>query len=303
MKTFSIQGPRRGSRSLPWFSLALVAAAVAAFVFAGPAPGAWVFDRLAIEQGEWWRLVTGHWVHSDRGHAAWNIAALGLFGILFEAQLRWRLPLVLLVSAFAVDAWLWWGDPALRYYCGLSGILNGLLILGLAELWRGTRHPLVLLTAAGAALKIIVEIQGGQALLTRTDWPSVPEVHAAGFICGLVAACILQIRFAPSAVPFLMRIQGVAYLVQSLEKAGTYRIAPVVAPQQGRRMRRTQVFRVLPALYQLDRPFPKVAGGALPLLQRLCQRGMKTQGIPQPNLSHQAGQAKIHQGIVGVDGH
>ena len=198
MKTVSSPGARHGSRSLPWRSILLIAAAIAAYGFAGPAPGAWVFDRLAIEQGEWWRLITGHWVHSGPEHAAWNIAALGLFAILFETRLRWGLPLVLLASTFAVDAWLWWGDPALRYYCGLSGILNGLLVLGLWAHWRESRHPLVLLTAVGAALKIIVEIQGGQALLTRTAWPSVPEVHAAGFICGLVTAWVLQIRIKAS---------------------------------------------------------------------------------------------------------
>ena len=82
--------------------------------------------------------------------------------------------------------WLWWGEPALDYYCGLSGILNGLLITGLLYLWRDLQHPLILLTAAGAALKIIVEINVGQALFTQTAWPSVPTVHAAGFLSGLI---------------------------------------------------------------------------------------------------------------------
>jgi hypothetical protein len=84
VKTVSSQGARHCSRSLPWRSILLIAAAVTAYGFAGPAPGDWVFDRLAIEQGEWWRLITGHWVHSGPEHAAWNIAALGLF-----AACRW----------------------------------------------------------------------------------------------------------------------------------------------------------------------------------------------------------------------
>ena len=170
----------------PWRSLLLGALAVAAYLVLGAAPEAWVFDRVAIAQGEWWRLVTGHWVHSDLAHAAWDIIALLLFGALFEARLKWRLPLVLLVATVGVDMWLWWGEPALDHYCGLSGILNGLLIAGLLYLWRDLRHPLILLTAAGAALKIIVEINVGQALFTQTAWPSVPTVHAAGFVSGLV---------------------------------------------------------------------------------------------------------------------
>jgi rhomboid family GlyGly-CTERM serine protease len=175
-----------GGIVLPWRSFLLGSGAVAAYLILGAAPEAWVFDRVAIAQGEWWRLVTGHWVHSDLTHAVWDITALLLLGALFEARLQWRLPLALLVATVGVDVWLWWGDPALRYYCGLSGILNGLLIVGLLHLWRDLRHPLILLTAVAAALKIIVEIHVGQALLTRTAWPSVPTVHAAGFLCGLV---------------------------------------------------------------------------------------------------------------------
>jgi rhomboid family GlyGly-CTERM serine protease len=181
-------GERHGGITLPWRTLFLGAGAIAAYLILGAAPEAWVFDRAAIVQGEWWRLITGHWVHSDLVHASWDIAALLLLGTLFEARLQWRLPLALLVATVGVDAWLWWGDPALQYYCGLSGILNSLLIVGLLQLWRDLRHPLIMFTGAGAVVKIIVEINAGQALLTQTAWPSVPMVHAVGFLCGLVLA-------------------------------------------------------------------------------------------------------------------
>ena len=179
-----------GSALLPWRSLLLAAAAVAAYLVYGAAPTEWVFDRSAIGQGQWWRLITAHWVHGDLAHASWDIAALLLFGVVFEERLRWRLPLVLLVASLGVDAWLWWGLPALHYYCGLSGILNGLLALGLLGLWREARHPLILLTALAAVLKIFVEMQLGQALLTSTVWPSVPTAHAVGFLCGLALASV-----------------------------------------------------------------------------------------------------------------
>jgi len=179
---------RHGGIALPWRSFLLGAVALAAYLVLGPAPEAWVYDRAAIAGGEWWRLFTGHWVHSDLAHAGWDISALLLLGGLFEARLKWRLPLALLAASMGVDAWLWWGDPWLNYYCGLSGILNGLLVLGLVFLWRDMRHPLVLFTAAGAALKIIVELHTGQALLTQTAWPSVPAVHAVGYVCGLLLA-------------------------------------------------------------------------------------------------------------------
>jgi len=182
---FQAEG-RHGGIMLPWRSILLSAGAVLAYLVLGAAPEAWVFDRAAIAQGEWWRLITGHWVHSGLAHAGWDITALLLLGILFEARLQWRLPVALLIGTVGVDAWLWWGDHTLYYYCGLSGILNSLLIVGLLQLWCDFRHPLVALTGVGAAVKILVEINSGQALLTQTAWPSVPTVHAAGFLCGLV---------------------------------------------------------------------------------------------------------------------
>jgi len=186
-------GTCHGRVNLPWRSLLLTAVAVIAYLALGAAPGDWVFDRTAIAQGEWWRLITGHWVHSDLTHASWDIAALLLLGVLFEARLKWHLLWVLLLSGLGIDVWLWWGDPALHYYCGLSGVLNGLLVVGLLSLWRDTKHPVALLTAAGAVLKIAVEINVGQAVLVQTVWPSTPAVHAVGFLSGLVFAAWLWI--------------------------------------------------------------------------------------------------------------
>jgi len=186
--THSISWVGRGSWALPWLSLGLAAAAVTAYLIFGPAPAKWVFDREAIAAGEWWRLLTGYWVHSDARHAGWDIAALVILGFVFEPRLTWRLPLLLLLASLGVDAWLWWGLPTLGYYCGLSAVLNSLLVFGLVQMWRESRHPLVLLTALAAALKIVVEINTGQSLVTQTVWPSVPTTHAAGFLCGLLLA-------------------------------------------------------------------------------------------------------------------
>jgi rhomboid family GlyGly-CTERM serine protease len=193
MGTASQSDGHHGGVTLPWRSILLGAGAVVAYLVLGAAPKVWVFDRVAIAQGEWWRLVSGHWVHSDLAHAGWDIAALLLLGSLFEVRLQWRLPLALLVGTVGVDAWLWWGDSTLRYYCGLSGILNSLLIVGLLQLWRDWKQPLILLTGVGAIVKILVEINAGQALLTQTAWPSVPTVHAAGFLCGMILGWVFWV--------------------------------------------------------------------------------------------------------------
>jgi rhomboid family GlyGly-CTERM serine protease len=177
-----------GGMMPPWRALLLTALALYGYLVLGAMPEAWVFDRAAIGRGEVWRLFTGHWVHSDFEHAFWDIGALGVLAGLMERRLQWQLPLALLIGTLSVDAWIWWCSSTLQYYCGLSGITNSLLAVGLVKLWRDLRHPLVWITGLGAVAKILLEVGADQGLLTETTWPSVPEVHAVGFLTGLALA-------------------------------------------------------------------------------------------------------------------
>ena len=188
----------QGARRVPGITAGLVALSVALYAIAGPAPELLVYDRHSIAAGELWRLVTGHWVHCDAGHALWNIAALALLGVLFERRLGWRMVAALAVGTIAVDAWLWWAMPQLARYCGLSGILNALLAAGLVQAWRETRDPLLPLVGAGALIKIAVEAAAGAAVFTHTAWPPVPAVHAIGLLAGtlLIGVWISQVSAA-----------------------------------------------------------------------------------------------------------
>ncbi len=191
MKPAEAAAKGHGSQALPWRTLLLTGLALGLFLSFGAAPEAWVYDRAAIAQGEWWRLISGHWVHSDLEHAVWDIAALLVLGWLFEPRLKGGLFGVLALASLGIDLWLWRVEPSLVYYCGLSGILNGLLALGLVRWWQQEPHPLIWMTGLGAVLKIAWEMAAGEALLTATAWPSVPEVHAVGFVCGLLMAVLL----------------------------------------------------------------------------------------------------------------
>ena len=189
----------QGGLQPPWFTLLLAGAAVLIYAIAGPAPAELVFDRAALARGEVWRLLTAHLVHSDRAHLAWNLAALVPLGALLElrAGVRgWRFPGVLALGFAAVDAWLWWLEPDLALYCGLSGILNSLFAALAVTLWRETRHPAFLLALAGNLVKIAVEAANGAALLPTTIWASVPGAHLAGLAAGLAFALSLT-RPAP----------------------------------------------------------------------------------------------------------
>lgn len=112
------------------------------------------YDRQGIQAGQFWRLATGHLAHLGVSHGLMNLLALavlaGLFGDLLTAR-SWLLGSV--VCAVAIDIGLWWLEPQVRWYVGLSGVLHGLIVLGAIAMWlNDERLGLGLLIAVLAKL-------------------------------------------------------------------------------------------------------------------------------------------------------
>lgn len=185
--------PTRGVQGLPWVTILSVLLTGGLWLALGPAPEPLVFDRAAIAGGEVWRLITGHLVHCDGRHALWDIGALALIGWLLENQGRGRMALAVGAGILAVDATLWWGMPELERYCGLSGMLNALFVVALADLWWLYRHPIFPLTGLLLGLKLLVEMKTGQTVLVDTLWPGVPPAHVAGCLGGLMVLILARL--------------------------------------------------------------------------------------------------------------
>jgi rhomboid family GlyGly-CTERM serine protease len=186
-----------GGLRLPWFTLSVTAFLLLLYGFAGPAPESLIYDRMAITSGEFWRLLTGHLVHTDNNHLTWNVLAFLILGAVLERE--FRLPahfhlIVLGLGALTIDAWLWWGMPEITRYCGISAVLNTQLGVAAILLWVTTKSPLAILVGLGASVKIAVEITLQTSLFTDTLWPSVPEAHLAGLIVGLLSIRIIKAR-------------------------------------------------------------------------------------------------------------
>jgi rhomboid family GlyGly-CTERM serine protease len=175
----------RGGHQLPWLTVLAVTVASGLWLSLEPVPEALIFDRSAIAGGEWWRLLSGHWVHSDGRHALWDIAALALVGGLVESSGRSRLALAAVVGSLSVAAAIWWQLPELERYCGLSGMLNSLFVIALGDLWQRGRQPVVLAAAVLLGAKLLAELAAGQSVLIDPLWPGVPLAHLAGLLGGL----------------------------------------------------------------------------------------------------------------------
>lgn len=147
------------------------------------------FDRLLIDQGDYWLLMTGHLVHLNWMHWALNMAGLVIVAVFFSLYgnvLDWLF--VLLFSAIVIGLGLYWFHPELIWYVGLSGVLHGLFIYGAIREIRYypfSGYVLVLLFAGklfweymNGALPGSEEMTGGRVLV---------EAHLYGAMAGLAA--------------------------------------------------------------------------------------------------------------------
>jgi len=174
------------------YGLALLAA-VALFLLpeidGAAARDALSYQRAALAEGQWWRLLTAHFVHLDLEHAALNAMGLVLMWALFARDyppLRWLA--IYLGTALTVSAGLWWFSPEVAWYVGASGALHGVMTAGtLAHLRRGDLDGWIL------AIFIVVKLgyeQYAGALPFAGSPDTVVDAHLYGAIGGVVLALL-----------------------------------------------------------------------------------------------------------------
>jgi len=200
-----------GRSPAPFPALALGMGAAALLIASLPgAEAALVFDRGALAAGQWWRLLTGHWVHWSANHLVWDVATFVALGAACEMRSRRRFAACALGSALAISTAVFFLLPTLAQYGGLSGIDCALFALLGAELWREQRRAdgriaagLAVALCVALALKIGFEWRTGATVFVADLGASivpVPAAHVAGAAVGLAV---------PIAAALVPRLRGV----------------------------------------------------------------------------------------------
>ncbi len=159
----------------------LVVAVLAASLLAGfSSTNAFVWQREALSQGEWWRLLSAHLVHLSAQHLLLNLLGLWLvMELLCETLSTAAWTSLLLVSALGTSVLLLLLQPQLHWYAGLSGVLHGLWAGGAAFRWIDERKNRFLLILLALFARLII---GGQV---GSEFTVIAEAHWYGAFCGL----------------------------------------------------------------------------------------------------------------------
>ena len=151
------------------------------------------YDRLAIEAGQYWRLLSGHFAHLGNSHMLLNAAGLVLVWFLVgERAPAWVWAIVLVWSIACIDLGFWLFDTRLIWYVGLSGVLHGLLVSGaIAGLAEARGESLLLLAIVFGKLayeQIAGPLPGSES---TSGGPVVVNAHLYGALAGVVAGLLM----------------------------------------------------------------------------------------------------------------
>lgn len=151
-----------------------------------------MFDRQQIDNGQWWRLFSAHFLHLSNTHMLGNVLAVFLFAYISGEYLNNIQGLGLLLwCLLVVGLGLYFFADHLERYVGLSGVLHGLLLVA-PFISKYYSHRV----AFAFLLAILVKVGWEQssyyddmALVDTIGGRVETKAHLLGVIAGLCYLC------------------------------------------------------------------------------------------------------------------
>lgn len=179
---------------LPVVSSIIIVISLFVYLFDGLS-SMFIYDRDVILDGEFWRLITGHFVHFSGLHFSFNIIAFGITGWIIEKRAYPGFGMLVLIMAFVIGVSMIVLKPDMQFYGGLSGISHGALIylalFGLREAkpWNTISWVILLFVP----IKVGIEMFTGGLLAYRAEtFVPVPLSHLMGVVVAFLQFYILK---------------------------------------------------------------------------------------------------------------
>lgn len=147
------------------------------------------YERSLILQGEYWRLLSAHFVHFNLIHLAMNLVGWWVFlvmcGHLFSLK---QLSLNIFILTLGISLGLLFIRIDFQWYLGFSGVLYGLLLLGSLHIAFREQFTLGVLIFSMLILKLGLDTYTDQASASAQliGAPVATTAHVYGLIIGLL---------------------------------------------------------------------------------------------------------------------
>ena len=143
-------------------------------------------EPVAIRAGEWWRLMSGTYLHGSLYHFTGNMSALLLYGAILETQTsRYRLPLVYMMSCLGGSSLSVLMPPDVPSIGASGGIVGVIGYLFLFSRRRAEKFPPGFRAATASVFVGLITM--GAIGFWYIDNPG----HAGGALMGIVLAAVL----------------------------------------------------------------------------------------------------------------
>ena len=153
------------------------------------------YERDLLSSAEWWRLLSGHFVHLSWAHLSLNVVGFWLIAFLYGQKVN---PVCLLsiifLIALSISIGLLVFTPEVNWYVGFSGVLHGLIIIGALKNFSDEPWPSGLILI-GVFSKIIWEQLYAEenAMKHIIGGNVIYDAHFYGAISGTTIICVMYI--------------------------------------------------------------------------------------------------------------
>ena len=176
-----------GRRSAP--AMLIVIVVVLSLLAGFSSANSLVWQRAALSEGDYWRLLSAHLVHLSPRHLLMNLLALWLVSELICKTLSSTQWISLsVVSALGISLSLWLLQPQLHWYAGLSGVLHGLWSGGAAYRWIIERKKIFLLALLALFIRLMIGVQ------VSNEFSVIAVAHWYGACSGLLWLALTQVH-------------------------------------------------------------------------------------------------------------
>lgn len=175
--------------------LLIITLAVIGFVFNNSFNELFIYQRTGINDQQFWRLITGHLFHTNYAHFLLNTLAIILLWALHgQYYSRINYLSLCLFSALFISICIYFLDPTMEKYVGLSGVLHALFAWGaIKDIENKDKTGFILL------LGIIIKVSHEQIYGASEDVASLinadvaVNAHLSGMIAGFIFYFLIKL--------------------------------------------------------------------------------------------------------------